>query len=148
MLLYLLLGIMGLVVVLAAAAAAHARRKAHYAAAILKRMDMRYERFVQQHLENPSVNKTWLPTTTRLAQDALPALQDDLSALLQLVQTRSYTTIDIPYPSRYFPTVAQWVEQHLPQNKQVPLLPTETALKELQMAAQESIEADLSQRLR
>lgn len=147
MLLYLLLGIMGLVVILAGAAAAHARKKAYYAAAILKRMDMRYERFVQQYLDNPSINKTWLPTTTRLAQDALLTLQDDLSALLQLVQTRSYTTIDIPYLSRYFPTVAQWVEQHLPQNKQVPLLPTETALQELRLAAQESIEADLSQRL-
>ena len=145
MLLYVLLIVMGIVVVLAAVAAAHTRQKAQQAAAILQRMDERYEAFiVQQFTETPL---EWMPTAERLAKDALPILYGDLSALLALVQTRHYSAVDIPYTSNYFPTVARWVEQHIPQPTHVTPTPTAIALQELRTAAQEAMMADLAQRL-
>lgn len=147
MLLYMLLGLMGGIVALAAAAGAHTRRKAQQAATILRRMDERYEAYVQQQFQAPDEQLDWLPTAERLAQDALPILYADLSALLALVQTRHYSTIDIPYESQYFPTVTRWVEQHIPAPKNAPPLPTSTALQELKQAAQEAMTADLAQRM-
>lgn len=147
MLLYVLLGIMALFVVLAGVAAAHTRRKALQAADILRRMDKRYEEYVHQILGKLPEQRDWLPTPERLAKDALTVLYADLLALWALVQTRTYTAVDLPYASNYFPTVAQWVENHLPRSRTAPILPTDQALQELREAAQETMLADLNQRL-
>lgn len=149
MLLYVLLGIIGLVILAAGVSNLDARRKALQAAAKIKALELNYEEYLQEHLYLDLLDEHQLNVdATQLAKETLHALLPDLKGIIALVNTTVYSEISIPYNANYFPTIVSLTEEYFRQSRKnsTKRLSLEEE-QQFKLTALDAMEADIHQRL-
>ena len=149
MLLYLLLGFIGLLAIGAVLASKNSKKKALNAIARIEAMEKKYEIYVEKNIHNHILEKNDLHVDpNQLAKDSLSVITPDLNGLIALINTTTYTAVDINYTAQYFPNLVSLTENYFLQtqkSKTKKLSPQEE--ENFRTNALDAIHADIQRRL-
>lgn len=149
MLLYLMLGFIGLIVLVAIVGTQDATKKALNAATLIQTMELKYERYIEQNIHNHLLEKNDLQVDPKaLAKDSLSLILSDLEGLINLINSTTYSNVEINCSTQYFPNIVSLMEDYFRQsrkNKSKRL----SAIEEqtFKNAALDAISADIQRRL-
>lgn len=149
MLLYIMLGFIGILILVAIAGNKDAKNKALNAAARIKTMELKYEDYIEKNIHNHLLEKNGLQVDPeRLAQDTLKIIAPDLNGLITLINSTTYSNVEINYTATYFPNIVSLTEDYFRQsqkNKSKRL--TEIEEETFRNNALDAILADIRRRL-
>ncbi|BDS12842.1 hypothetical protein [Aureispira anguillae] len=149
MLLYIMLGFIGILILVAIAGNKDAKNKALDAAARIKTMELKYEDYIEKNIHDHLLEKNGLQVDPeRLAQDTLKLIAPDLNGLITLINSTTYSNVEINYTATYFPNIVSLTEDYFRQsqkNKSKRL--TEIEEETFRTNALDAILADIRRRL-
>lgn len=149
MILYGLLGIIIFIVFAAAMGSRDARKKAAQAAGRLKALEVKYNDYAEKYIRNHLLEVHNLEVDVELlAKDCLQIIKPDLDGLIALINSNTYSIVQIDYTADYFPNLAGLTEDYFRQsqkNKSRRLSPEEE--ENFRNIALDAIQADLKKRL-
>lgn len=149
MLLYIMLGLIGFLALGAIAASKDSKNKALNAIARIESMEAKYEKYVEKNIHNHILEKNDLQVDADiLAKDTLKFILPDLNGLLSLVNSTTYTAVEINHTAQYFPNLVSLTENYFLQSqksKNKKLSPEEE--ETFRKTALDAIQADLQRRL-
>lgn len=149
MILYGLLGVIFFIVFAAALGSRDARKKAIQAAGRLKAMETKYNDYAEKYIQNHLLEVNDLEVDTEvLAKDCLQIIKPDLDGLISLINSNTYSIVQIDYTADYFPNLAGLTEDYFRQsqkNKSRRLTLEEE--ENFRNIALDAIQADLKKRL-
>lgn len=149
MLLYIMLGLIGFLALGAIAASRDSKNKALNAIARIDSMEEKYEKYVEKNIHNHILEKNDLQVDPDLlAKDTLKFILPDLNGLISLVNSTTYTTVEINHTAQYFPNLVSLTENYFLQSqnsKTKKLSPEEE--ENFRKTALDAIQADVQRRL-
>lgn len=149
MLLYIMLGLITILALGAVAASKDSKNKALNAIARIDAMENKYENYVEKNIYNHVLEKNDLQVDPdNLAKDTLKFILPDLNGLLSLINTTTYTTVEINHTAQYFPNLVSLTENYFSQtqkSKLKKLTPEEE--ENFRKTALDAIQADIQRRL-
>ncbi len=118
MLLYIMLGLIGFLALGAIAASRDSKNKALNAIARIDSMEEKYEKYVEKNIHNHILEKNNLQVDPDLlAKDTLKFILPDLNGLISLVNSTTYTTVEINHTAQYFPNLVSLTENYFLQSQ-------------------------------
>lgn len=149
MLLYIMLGLIGILALGAIAASRDSKNKALNVIARLNAMEDKYEKFVEKNIHSHILEKNDLQVDPEeLASNTLKFIIPDLDGLISLINTTTYTTVEINHTAQYFPNLVSLTESYFIQSqksKSKKLSPEEE--ENFRKTALDAIHADIQRRL-
>lgn len=149
MILYGLLGIIVIVVILAAIGSKDASKKALNAGARIKAMEFKYENYVEKHIHDNNLEQHDVPIDSKqLASDCLTIIRSDLEGLILLINSTTYSNVQIDYVAEYFPNIVALTEDYFRQSrKNQSRRLTEIEKETFRQTALDAIQTDIQRRL-
>ena len=149
MILYLLLGIIVLVVITAVFTTKDANKKAISAGLRLQTMERKYDTYINKNIHNTTLAANNLRVdASELANDALMIIRPDLESLISLINSNTYSIVNIDYNCQFFPNLIELIEAYFRQG-QKKISKRLTALEEqnLRNTALDAMQTDIQKRL-
>ncbi|MCH2023518.1 MAG: hypothetical protein MK207_13665 [Saprospiraceae bacterium] len=149
MILYGLLGIIVLVVITAVFTTKDANKKAISARLRLKTMEIKYDAYINKNIHNTTLTDNDLQIDiSQLASDALMIIRPELDSLIRLINSNTYSVVNIDYPSQFFPNLIELIEAYFRQGqKKVSKRLTEVEEQNLRNTALDAMYTDIQKRL-
>jgi len=149
MILYGLLGIIVIIVILAAVGSKDAQKKALNAGGRIKAMELKYETYIKKHIHDNTLEIHGVPVDAQqLAKDSLSIIRSDLEGLISLINSTTYSNVQIDYMAEYFPNIVALTEDYFRQSrKNQSRRLTEIEKETFRQAALDAIQTDIQKRL-
>ncbi len=149
MILYGLLGIIVLIIIAAAFTTKDANRKAVAAGECLKRMEDKYERYIKENISDKTLEDFGLEVDAeQLSKSALSHIRSDLDGLINLINTNTFSVVNIAYSAQYFPNLIELTEAYFrTSQKSISKRLTEAEEHNLRNTALDAIQADVQKRM-
>ncbi|GAB4336580.1 MAG: hypothetical protein OHK0038_14880 [Flammeovirgaceae bacterium] len=119
------------------------------AALIIQKFDEKYEEFVNAKLSLWTLKEQSIKDKMpQLREEVMKILKPDIDALIHHVNASIYTSVKIPYISKYFQNLVSMAESFYEiKRKNANKLLSEEDIRKFLQSCRESIEADLTSRL-
>jgi hypothetical protein len=149
MILYGLLGIIVLVVITAVFTTKDANKKAISAGLRLKKMERKYDDYINNNIHDTTLAANDLQVdASQLASDALMIIRPDLDSLIGLINSNTYSIVNIDYNSQFFPNLIELIEAYFRQGqKKTSKRLTEIEEQNLRNTALDAMQTDIQKRL-
>jgi len=148
MILYIVLGIIGLIALLALSVGADTRRLAHRIGRQLQAMDEQYAEFMDKQLTSHLLRQNDLDADRQMMVEAGEIfLKPQLNALTELLNASYLTGLSLHYSSRYFPNIGAWCERMMTKKRVEGRRVDAADAQELADFLRDALNADVQQRL-
>jgi len=149
MLLYIMLGLIGFLVLGAVAASKDSKNKALNVIIRIDAMEEKYEKYVEKNIQSHILEKNDLQVDPdALTKDTLKFILPDLNGLLSLINTKTYTTVEINHTAQYFPNLVSLTENYFIQSQKSKSEKLSLEEEEnFRKTALDAIQADIQRRL-